>query len=130
MTENYQVPEKIKFLLQNLNYLMKSEKLTNDELTKCREMFDTYIAQFKDTEDAVCVLEIKASSPPVLNSVLGNYDLDTVSLEIVKRKLKDYQPNLEVTNNIPAKDISIKEMKDFDYEKFTDELDNTNYLVF
>jgi hypothetical protein len=130
MAKNYQMPEKLKFLLQNLNFLKKSNRLTAEEKIACQNMFDRYLATFKDTKDGVYVLKIKASSPPLLNEILGKYELEKTSPNLIKKILGKYEPNLEIKQDIPTKYISIEEKKDFDYGAILNDLERTSFLVF
>ena len=125
----YQIPERLKFFLANLNFIIKSGRLDEKELEKAKSIFEKYYSELK--KDKVVTLEIGATAPAIVYSILKGWDLsDPDTTDDLKSIINQYEPNFKIKENIDQKFIKISE----DHELSTTELDrginDTAFVIF
>lgn len=125
----YSVPERLKFFMKSLYHVVISGKLDELESVKAQQIFSKYYNKVKKSK--VCIFEIDAIAPPILNELVGNYDLtkDYV-LDILANVFNNYDPNIGIEQNIDPKFISLKEEMEIEIDDFDDNIIDHRLSVF
>lgn len=98
----YPVPERLKFFLRNIRFLIKSNKLNAQELSRAQSIYNRHLAIIT-TNFSSYILKINSIAPAVFRAIFEQYG--ELSEETFEMALDASEPNLEINSFIDPKHI-------------------------
>lgn len=128
----YQIPERLKFFLQNIKFLLTKDGIHDEERTKCQEIYGRYMEKFSDKENQVYVVGLSAASPYMLNAyadsiskLLAAGETNEDIIEIISGGSGDMS-----LGRVPAQYLKVLNIFDLDQDELDIALNGTTGICF
>lgn len=128
----YSIPERLKFFLANIHFIIHSNTLESDDLRKAKQLYEKYYQKITNNNTQVSILAISAVAPPILNKLIGSYDVTEpiVQEEIIPHIFDEYEPNLEINGDIDPKFITVSKKVKIPITHIDESIRSNQFIVF
>lgn len=124
-TQSYAIPERLRFMLQNMRVIANSPYATPEEKTRSQEILSRYKKQFEKKDGVVCVFEVGIIAPPILNQILR--DSRDIDAESTLWYLQDFdEVDFKLFSNIPSRYLKMVSTNDLDESMISNAFDSGN----
>lgn len=116
VTEGYQIPERVSFMLRNMKLLVNASYTTPEEKERCRAVLEKYEESFAAGK-RVCVLSVSFACPVILNNLVPP-DVGRVSPADLFEALMVYSDaDGKLDADIPWRYLAVEETMELDREQ-------------
>lgn len=123
----YPIPERLKFFLRNIRFLIKSNRLNDQELLLAQSIYNRHLATIT-TNFSSYILEIDSLAPAVFRAIFEQYG--ELSEETFEMALDASEPNLRISSFIDPKYIRFLRKFLLDPDEVNKMIENNFGVVF